>query len=81
MILNSEQNATFMNDPRRVGAEQELHKIVEGIRAKLQFPGTAQYYVTVLPPRLKELEKAIENLNTIEATIEAEILGKEHWHG
>lgn len=81
MKLNNEQNAAFMNDPRRVGAEQELHRIVDDIRAQLQFPGTAQYYLTVLPPRLKELEKASENLNVIEATIEAEILGKERYHG
>lgn len=81
MKLNDEQNIAFMNDPRHIGAEMELHRIVEAVRASLQFPGTAQYYLTVLPPRLKELEKAWENLNVIEATVEAEILGKERYHG
>lgn len=81
MKLNDVQSLDFANDPRRVGAEKELRRIVEAIRASLQFPGTAQYYLTVLPPRLKELETAWENLNVIEATIEAEILGKERYHG
>lgn len=42
--------------------------------------GNAQYYLTVLPPILKQLEASYENLSTVEATVMSEILGKERWH-
>lgn len=81
MKLNNEQNATFVNDPRRVAAEKELHDIVHRIQTNIKFDGNAHYYLTVLPPLLKKLEEAYENLNVIEAAVEAEILGKERYHG
>jgi hypothetical protein len=74
--LNDAQNAAFMNDPRRLEAEKELKEAVEGIRGCLTFFGSADYYLKVLPQRLKRLEEANERLNVVEATVEAEIAGK-----
>jgi len=79
--MNSEQNLAFMNDPRRVEAEKNLHAIVQHIQADIKHDGNAQYYLTVLPPLLKSLEKAYENLSVIEATVEAEICGHAMYHG
>ena len=81
MKLNDKQNLTFMTDSRRIEAEAEVRKTVENIRASLQFPGSAQYYLTVLPPRLQALDRAMEMLSIVEATVEAEVLGKERYHG
>lgn len=81
MYLNDEQNIAYVNDPRRVEAEKRLHEAVRRIQECLKFDGNAGYYLTVLPPRMKELEAANENLNVIEATVMAEITGKERWHG
>ena len=81
MKLTDAQNAAFMNDPRRVAAEKELHESVARIRNALKFDGNAGYYLSVLPPLIKQLEDANEGLITAEATVEAEILGKERYHG
>lgn len=81
MRLNDEQNIAFTNDPRCVAAEKELRDIVRHIQSDLKFDGNAQYYLSVLPPLLQKLSDAYEKLNIIEATVEAEILGKDHWHG
>lgn len=80
MKLNDEQNLAFMSDPRRVAAEKELHDIVHSIQTDIKFDGNAHYYLTVLPPLLKKLADAYENLNIVEATVQAEILGKERYH-
>ena len=81
MKLNDEQNATFMNDPRRVAAQKELDDALRRLQASIKFDGSAHYYLTVIPQRLKRLSEAYENLNVVEATVEAEILGKERYHG
>lgn len=81
MKLNDEQNLAFVNDPRRVAAEKDLHEIVHRIQTNIKFDGSAHYYLTVLPPLPKRLSEAYENLNIVEATVEAEILGKERYHG
>lgn len=73
-VMNDEQNCKFMNDPRRVEAQKELDSIRHSISVNVKFNGTAQYYLTILPPLLKRLEQAMENLNIVEATIEYEIL-------
>ena len=67
--LNDEQNLAFMNDPRRLKAEKELHDIVRHISADIKADGNAMYYLTVLPPLIKKLETANENLNLSEAQI------------
>lgn len=67
--LNDEQNLAFMNDPRRRKAEKELRDIVRHISADIKADGNAMYYLTVLPPLIKKLETANENLNLIEAQI------------
>ena len=74
MKLNDEQNVKFMNDPRRVAAQKELDSVRHNISVNVKFNGSAQYYLTVLPPLLKRLEDAVENLNVVEALVEYEIL-------
>lgn len=81
MPMNDEQNRAFMNDPRRIEAEKRLHEAVRQIQISLKFDGNAGYYLSVLPPKMKELESANENLILVEATIEAELTGSERWHG
>lgn len=81
MKLNEEQNAVFVNDPRRIAAEKEMHELVQHIQTDIKFEGNAYYYLTVLPPLLKKLSDAYEKLNTVEATVYAEILGKHRYHG
>lgn len=81
MHLNNEQNIVFANDPRRVEAEKRLHEAVRQIQISLKLDGNAGYYLTVLPPKMKELEAANENLILVEAAIETELTGSERWHG
>lgn len=81
MELTDTQNIEFVNNPRRIAAEKGLHEAVANIRSCLKFDGGARYYLTVLPQRLKRLEEAYENLAIVEAAVEAEILGKERYHG
>ena len=38
--------------------------------------GNAMYYLTVLPPLLKELERAYEDLSVVEAAIISEFAAK-----
>ena len=73
MKLNDEQNLAFMNDPRRITAQKRLDEAVQRIRDNVKFDGNAMYYLTVLPPMLKKLSAAYENLSTVEATVMAEI--------
>ena len=81
MRMNDELNRAFMNDPRRIEAEKRLHEAVRQIQISLKLDGNAGYYLTVLPPKMKELEDANENLILVEAAIEAELTGSERWHG
>lgn len=81
MELTDAQNIEFVNDPRRIAAENELHESLARINDALKFDGSAGYYLSVLPPLLKRLEAANESLITVEATVEAEILRKERYHG
>lgn len=76
MNLNDEQNIAFMKDPRRVSAENELHDILLSLQSDININGSAQYYLTVLPPLLKKLETAYVKLITVEATVKTEILNK-----
>lgn len=76
MKLNDEQNIAFMKDPRRVAAENELHSILHHIHSDICMHGSAQYYLTVLPPLLKKLEASYENFNIVEETVKNEILNK-----
>ena len=62
-----------MGDSRRLSAKKELDEVVKHIQSCIKFDGTAMYYLTVLPPLLKKLETAYENLSVVEATIIAEI--------
>lgn len=81
MRLNNEQNIAFANDPRRVAAEKKMRDLVHHIQSSVKSDcANAGYYLNVLPPLLKDLEAARDNLIVIEATVEAELLGKEHWH-
>lgn len=81
MRLNDEQNTAFVNDPSRIEAEKRLHEAVRQIQISLKLDGNAGYYLTVLPPKMKELEEANENLILVEAAIETELTGSNRWHG
>ena len=78
--MNNEQNIAFMNDSRRVEAQNRLNKAVSSIQASLKFNGNAMYYLTVLPQKLKELSEAYENLSIVEASVESEITGHVGFH-
>ncbi len=73
--LDSEKNLTFMNHPERVAAQKELDEAVLRISTDIKVGGSAMYYLTILPPILKKLEAAVENLNIVEAKIIAELQG------
>lgn len=73
--LNNEQNAVFMNDPERLEAEREKNKVLELIKSAVKHDGNAEYYLTVLPPYLKRLEDATENLIKIEARLYCQLQG------
>jgi|GEM_PF-1309622 len=75
--LDSEKNLTFMNHPERVAAQKELDEAVLRISTDIKVGGSAMYYLTILPPILKKLEAAVENLNIVEAKIIAELQGGE----
>lgn len=81
MKLNDEQNRAFMSDPRRIAAQKELDSITQHISHDLKSDGGAMYYLSVLPPLLCQLETAYENLSTVEATITAELLNQNRFHG
>ena len=76
MRLNDEQNLAFANDPRRIAAEKKVQGIVHHIQNDIRFDGTAQYYLSVLPPLLKDLDAAYTDFVVVEATVQAEILEK-----
>ena len=73
--MTDEQNVRCMHDPRRLAAKAELDAATRNIRESLKADGSAGYYMTVLPPLLKRLEQAQENLIIIEATVAAELCG------
>ena len=82
MRLNDEQNIAFVNDPRRVAAEKKMRDLVQHIQTSIKSDcANAGYYLSVLHPLLHELEEARDNLIVVEATVEAELAGKERWHG
>jgi len=82
MRFNDEQNLTFANDPRRVAAEKKVRDLVQHIQTSVKSDcANAGYYLSVLHPLLHELEAAYDNLIVVEATVEAEIAGKERFHG
>lgn len=73
--FDNEENKKFISDPERMTAERRVRDLVNRIQASVKFDGNAEYYLTVLPPILKQLEEAYENLTVIEATVQARILG------
>ncbi len=80
MELNDEQNCALMNDPRRVAAQKELDSITRHISNDIKSDGSAMYYLSVLPPLIRQLETAYENLTVVEATIIAELLNQNRFH-
>lgn len=74
--LNDEQNLAFVNNPERLAAEKEMRDTVKLIQTSVKSDcANAGYYLTVLPMYLKRLENAVENLNKVEAKVQAQILG------
>ena len=41
--LTDEQNIALVNNPERIAAEKELHRIVNLIQSSLKFDGSAEY--------------------------------------
>lgn len=74
-------NVEFANNPQRLSAEMELHEVVRKIQTCVKSGGSAEYYLTVLPRWLKQLETAYENFTITEAAVEAELSGKTRYHG
>ncbi|MCD8160941.1 MAG: hypothetical protein LUE61_07155 [Clostridiales bacterium] len=63
-----------MTDTRVTKARAELTEALCSIQSSIKSDGNAEYYLTVLPPRLRELEEAVNNLAVTEATVQAEVL-------
>ena len=74
MKMTDEQNLKFMNDKRRVDAQEKLDNAVEHIKGIQTL--SAQTILIYMPQALKKLSEAYENLNVIEAQVEAEIINK-----
>lgn len=70
--LTDEQNMAFMNDPRRVKARERLDKALKHIEEIKTL--SAQVILTIMPPALKELETAYNELIITETQVECEIL-------
>ena len=72
MKLNDKNNLKFMNHPDRIVADNRLRKALKNIEEIKTL--SAQTILICMPPALKELQNAYENLNAIEARIEVELL-------
>lgn len=72
MKLNNEYNLKFMNHPDRVAADAKLRKALKRIEEIKTL--SAQTILICMPPALKELESAYENLIIVEAMIEQKLL-------
>lgn len=71
-MLTNEQNLRFMNHPDLVAAQKRLKNAKERVRG-VQTSGPAQVILTLMPPAMKELADAYENLKAVEARLEYEI--------
>lgn len=76
--MNDKQNLELMNHPDLVAAQKRLKDAKERVRGA-QTSGPAQVILTLMPPAMKELAAAYENLKIVEARLEYEITthGKE----
>lgn len=79
--MTKEENVKFMNDPRRIEALKRLDIALARMEASMVSNGSAEYYLVVVRQHLRELEAAYENLTIVEATVQAEIEGKQRFHG
>lgn len=72
--MTDKQNLMFMNNKERLDAEKKLKDALENVR-NIQ-PLSAQTILICMPPALKKLNQAYDNLIAVEARIEDEILNK-----
>lgn len=72
MKMTDAQNIAFMNNPERLAAEKRVKDAKERVRS-VQTCTAAQVILTIMPPALKELERAYEDLQSIEARLWVEI--------
>lgn len=70
--MNDKQNLEFMNHPDLVAAQKRLADAKRRVRS-VQTIGPAQVILTLMPPAMKELAAAYENLKIVEARLEYEI--------
>lgn len=70
MKLSDEKNLEFMNNKERLEADARLRKALKHIEEIKTL--SAQTILICMPPALKELSEAYENLNIIEARLEFE---------
>lgn len=73
MKMSDEQNLKFMNDKRRLEAQERLDIALKNVRDIQTL--SAQTVLIYMPSALKILNEAYENLNIVEAQVEAEIIG------
>ena len=71
--LTNEQNIAFMNDTRRIAAQNELDSIVNRINASVGPDKNTGYYLNVLPMLIKELDDARKTIILVETLIEEEL--------
>lgn len=73
MKMSDEQNLKFMNDKRRLEAQERLDTALKNVRDIQTL--SAQTVLICMPSAIKKLNEAYENLNIVEAQVEAEIIG------
>lgn len=73
--MNDKQNLEFMNHPDLVAAQKRLENAKERVR-DVQTSGPAQVILTLMPPAMKELAAAYEDLKLTEARLEYEITAR-----
>ena len=79
-MMNDKQNLEFMNHPDLVAAQKRLTDAKERVRS-VQTSGPALVILTTMPPAMKELADAYENLKTVEARLEYEITTRDAKEG
>jgi len=70
--VNDKQNLEFMNHPDLVAAQKRLADAKNRVRS-VQTTGPALVILKTMPPAMKELADAYENLKAVEARLEYEI--------
>ena len=79
-MMNDKQNLEFMNHPDLVAAQRRLADAKRRVRS-VQTTGPVLVILTTMPPAMKELADAYENLKAVEARLEYEITTRDAKEG